>query len=156
MEFSACSPSQYTLSASSSPTGGGDISPAIGTYQKGVEVLITASPASGYRFDHWEGGASGTSSTLHLVIDGNKKLTAFFVKTYTLTVSCTPSGSGTISPNGGTYDAGAQVTLVATPGEFYKFDAWGGDASGSTSHITITMNSSKTVVASFTKTTYSI
>lgn len=155
MLFGGCA-SGYTLSTSISPAGGGYVSPASGTYDKDVEVLITATPATGYRFDHWEGAAAINSPTLHLYMDGNKRVTALFVKTYTLSVSSTPTGTGTISPNGGTYDSGAQATLVATPAEFYKFDGWEGDASGSTNPLTITMNSDKTIVASFSKASYSL
>jgi len=155
MAFSACG-HPPTLSTSCIPAGSGTINPSSGTYDKGVEVDITASPATGYRFDHWEGAASGTSSTVTLVMDGNRNPKAYFTKTYILSTSCTPARSGTISPSSGTYDEGTEVTLIATPAQYYKFDGWGGDASGSSTHITIIMNSNKTIVASFSKVTYSI
>jgi hypothetical protein len=156
MAFSACAPSNYTLSTSCNPDAGGSISPASGTYDKNVEVDVTASPASGYRFDHWEGSASGSSPAVHLVMDSNKHLTAYFTKTYTLSVSSTPTSGGSSSPSSGTYDEGAEVTLIATPAQYYRFNGWGGDASGSSDHITITMDSDKTIVASFIKLTYSL
>jgi hypothetical protein len=156
MAFSGCGASQYTLSVSSVPAGSGTINPSSGTYEKGVEVVVTASPATGYRFDHWEGAASGNAPTLNLVMNGNKNLKAYFTKTYTLSVSCTPASGGTISPNGGTYDEGTEVTLIATPATYYKFDGWGGQVSGSSNSVTIKMDSDKTVVASFSKASYSL
>jgi hypothetical protein len=152
----SCAPSNYKLSTSSSPIAGGSISPASGTYDKNVGVDVTATPASGYRFDHWEGSASGTSPTVHLVMDSKKNLTAYFTKIYTLSVSSTPGNGGSISPNGGTYDEGKEVTLIAAPSQYYAFSGWGGDASGSSDHLTITMNSDKTIVASFSRLAYSL
>ncbi len=70
---------------------------------------------------------------------------------YTLTTSVSPSGSGTVSPSYGTYNAGSSVAVTATPSSGYKFDYWTDDASGSTNPITITMNSNKSITANFSK-----
>ena len=75
-------------------------------------------------------------------------------ETYTLTTSVSPSGSGSVSPSGGTYAAGTSVTLTATPATDYKFDHWGGDAGGTSTSTTITMDSNKSVVAYFKGITY--
>jgi len=75
---------------------------------------------------------------------------------YQLSTSIAPVNSGTISPAGGTYSVGANVTLIATPANYYKFNGWGGDISGNTSPITIKMESNKSVVASFTKIQFSL
>lgn len=69
-------------------------------------------------------------------------------QTYTLNVSV--SGSGSVSPNGGTYSAGEVVTLTASPGMDYVFSNWSGDASGSSSTTMVTMDSDKSVTAVFT------
>jgi uncharacterized repeat protein (TIGR02543 family) len=60
-----------------------------------------------------------------------------------------PSGAGTISPASGTYDAGAEVTLTATPAEGYIFDYWSGDTTDTSSPVTITMDGAKSVRAHF-------
>jgi len=156
MTFVGCAPSSFKLSVSCSPEAAGSVDPSRGTYDKGVEVDVTATPSAGYRFDHWEGGASGQSPTVLLTMDSTKTLTAYFTKTYTVSVSSTPANSGSVSPNGGTYDEGKEVTLAATPAQYYKFNGWSGDASGSSDHVTITMDSNKIVVASFVKLTYSV
>ncbi len=68
----------YTLSVSASPSGTGSISPYGGEYESGAQVTLTASPASGYTFDHWSGSASGTTSTVTITMDSDKSLTANF------------------------------------------------------------------------------
>jgi uncharacterized repeat protein (TIGR02543 family) len=68
---------------------------------------------------------------------------------YTLSTTISPKSGGTIEPTGGTYDDGAQVTLAATPTQGYAFDGWSGDATGTSSPITVTMNSNKSITANF-------
>jgi len=68
---------------------------------------------------------------------------------YSLTTSMSPSGAGSVSPASGQYVSGTSVTLTATPASNYTFDHWGGDASGSSPTITVTMNSNKRIVAYF-------
>jgi len=72
------SASTYTLSVSVSPSGAGSVSPSGGEYESGVQVTLTANPASGYAFDYWSGAASGTASTITITMDSNKNLTANF------------------------------------------------------------------------------
>jgi beta-lactamase superfamily II metal-dependent hydrolase len=69
--------------------------------------------------------------------------------TYTLSVSVNPAQAGSVSPSGGEYKSGLQITLTATPASGYTFDFWDGAASSSSNTITITMNSNKTVTAHF-------
>lgn len=69
--------------------------------------------------------------------------------TYTLSVSVIPSGAGSVSPSGGTYGSGVQVTLTAGATSGYTFDHWGGDASGTSPTITITMNVDHSITANF-------
>lgn len=70
-------------------------------------------------------------------------------ETYTLTTSISPSGAGSVSPAGGEYESGMQVTLTASPSSDYSFDYWSGSASGTTSTITVTMDSDKSLTAHF-------
>ncbi len=69
--------------------------------------------------------------------------------TFTLSVGISPLGAGSVSPLGGVYEAGTQVTLTATAASGYTFDYWDGDASGSLPTITITVDSNKVVFAHF-------
>lgn len=60
---------------------------------------------------------------------------------YTLSTSVTPPGSGSVSPSSGSYTAGTQVTLAASPSSNYSFTGWGGYLSGTTNPLTFTMPS---------------
>lgn len=71
------------------------------------------------------------------------------IGTYTLTTQVTPSGAGSISPSGGQYESGEQVTLIASPVGGYTFDQWSGDASSTSATVVITMDSDKNITAYF-------
>jgi hypothetical protein len=58
--------------------------PASYTYSEGTQVIITVTPASGWRFDHWEGDASGTSTTVTITMNSNKSITAYFKQVTTI------------------------------------------------------------------------
>ena len=51
-----------------------------GLYTKNATVTLTASPASGYRFDHWGGDASGNVTAVTITMNSNKNVTAVFAK----------------------------------------------------------------------------
>lgn len=68
----------YTLSVSVSPSGVGSVSPPGGYYESGFQVTLTATPASGYIFDYWDGAASGSSHTVDIIMNSNKSTTAHF------------------------------------------------------------------------------
>ncbi len=68
----------YTLSVSVSPSGAGSVSPPGGKYESGLQVTLTATPASGYTFDYWGGAASGSSPTINIIMNSNKSTTAHF------------------------------------------------------------------------------
>lgn len=143
----------YNLSTSVSPTEGGSISPGGGTYDDGTTITLTASPASGYRFDRWEGDASGNTTTASITINSDKNVTAVFIKVYTLSIAVSPTGGGSISHSSGTYDDGTTITLTAIPATGYRFDHWEGDASGNVATANITINSNKNVTAVFVQST---
>lgn len=151
-----CSAAHYTLSTSSVPIAGGSISPSGGSYVDKTEVTLTATPAAGYRFDHWGGNATGVATTVEITMNSQKTVTAYFVKLDNLSVLTSPVGGGSVNIGSGTYDEGTQVTLVAAPAIGYKFDHWEVDASGTSANIVITMDADKTVKAVFTKVVYTL
>jgi len=73
--------------------------------------------------------------------------------TYTLSVTANPptGGSISLSPAGGTYEAGTKVTLTATPAQGYVFDYWSvvGEVGPSEPEFILTMNRSEGVTAFF-------
>ncbi|SKC41012.1 InlB B-repeat-containing protein [Ohtaekwangia koreensis] len=139
---------KYTLTATATPSAGGTVSGA-GSYNSGDIVTVKATAAPGYSFIGWSGDATGTSSSITITIDGNKTVTANFqLIKYTLTVTATPSAGGTVS-GAGSYNSGDIVTVKATPAAGYTFTGWSGDATGTSSSITITIDGNKTVTANF-------
>ena len=70
----------YTLTVSVSPSGSGTVSPSSGEYESGEQVTMTASPASGYEFDHWGGAASGSSNPTVITMDSDKTVIAYFTR----------------------------------------------------------------------------
>ena len=101
----------YSLQLIVSPSNSGILDPNNGNYEAGSPLTITATPATGYRFDHWGGSATGTANQISILIDNNKTITAYFTKQYTLKLSSNPNIGGTITPSSGVYDAGTKVTL---------------------------------------------
>jgi len=49
-------------------------------YATGTEVTVTAKAAKGYRFDAWEGDASGSDKSITITVDEAKTLTARFLE----------------------------------------------------------------------------
>ena len=95
----------------------------------------------------------------YTAIDGAIDNTCYEVVTgtppeqYDLTVNIVGNGSVTLNPAGGTYYAGTNVQLTANPDSGWSFSNWSGDLSGNTNPASITMNSDKTVTATFSQQT---
>lgn len=140
----------YNLQAQPDSTNGGTVQPSSGTFEAGTSETITAIPANGYRFSHWQDGATGSSNPLKIVMTSNITLTAYFTKAYTLTTSCSPNGDGNVSPGNGLYDAGTVQSITASTTLFpYAFDHWSGTDNINTNPTTVTMSADKVVTAYF-------
>jgi len=70
-----------TLTGESQPSSGGTVSPASGVFNYGDIVQVTAIPSPGYKFDHWEGAASGQAPIVQVTMNGPEKVIAHFIKT---------------------------------------------------------------------------
>jgi hypothetical protein len=69
---------------------------------------------------------------------------------YTLTTQVTPDEGGSVFPSTGEYTDGNQVTVQATPSQYFEFVKWGGDGNGSTNNpLSVTINSNITLIAEF-------
>ncbi len=68
---------------------------------------------------------------------------------YSLTINVSPTGGGSVSPSGGSYDPGVTVTIVATANSGYTFDHWSGAASGTDPTTTMVMDADKEITAHF-------
>jgi hypothetical protein len=138
-------PVEYTLTVSAEE--GGTVSTEGGTYDEGTEVTFTASANEGYRFTGWEGNDS-TSESLTITLNSNQTYLALFelIPIYSLTV--TTSEGGTVSTEGGEYEEGTEVTVIATAEDGYEFIEWDGNDNQSNS-FTISINSNITIQANF-------
>jgi uncharacterized protein YkwD len=160
--FAKIAVTYYALTVAVS--GSGSTSPAVGqhTYAAGTVVPIVATPGSGYRFVNWTGNvgtiANVNAASTTITMSGNCSITANFgqipTEQFDLTTSSSTGGSVTAPGEATfTYDAGAVVSLVATPATGYHFVNWTGDvdtiANVNAASTTITMSGSYSIRANF-------
>jgi hypothetical protein len=132
-------------------------------YDAGTSVVLTANPATGFRFDSWSGGCDDKVSPVTVIMDKDKSCTANFVQTFELTTT-SKTAEGTISATSATgidcdtnctkiYDVGTSVVLTATAADDFNFVSWTGeeDCNGTNLSVTVTMNKDKTCTATFIK-----
>jgi len=146
----------YSVQVVITPTTGGTVTktPPGPTYFYRDTVRLRAIPALGYRFDRWQGAATGTTDTVSVVTDGNKSVTAVFAytpPTYTLQIQVSPTTGGLVTktPNRATYYDRETVQLLAVPKAGYRFDRWQGAVTGTANPVSATMNGSKSATAFF-------
>ena len=142
-------PKTYELDIPYAVGGSVTKDPNQASYNDGEEVTLEAVPNTGYSFKNWSGDLSDSNNPAELVMNTDKSVTASFaLKTYSLTATAV-NGEVTKSPDQASYNHGEKVTLEAVPNTGYSFTNWSGDLSGSTNPDTITMDSDKSVTASF-------
>ena len=168
-------PGSYTLTVSKGGTGTGSVTSnptgidcggtCSAPFTSGAIVTLTATPTGGATFAGWTGGCNSSGQ---VTLDADKTCTATFnpPSNFSLNVTATGSGSGNVTSsvggiscgvgNSGTCGSsianGAGVTLTAAPTGGSTFDGWGGDCAGFGTGLTctLTMDSAKTVSATFT------
>jgi uncharacterized repeat protein (TIGR02543 family) len=122
---------RYSLTLTATPSGGGSIDATPppggdGKYANGTVVTLTANPAAGYLFSSWSGDACGSSSPTEVTMNGNKNVTAGFVRGFRLglLVSHDNWGAVSVEPNLPMYPEGSTVTLTAVPVSGKSFAGW--------------------------------
>ena len=142
---------QYTVATNVAGQGSVTLDPAGGTYITGETVTVTAVPDPGWLFAGWSGDLTGTANPATILMDSDKTITATFtpVPTYTLSVTSSGSGSTVITPSQTVFTAGEIVTVTAVPDPGNVFTGWSGDLTGITATVTLTMDSDKTITATF-------
>ncbi len=144
----------YTLTISVS--GHGTTDPAVGShgYASGSTASVSATPASGWSFDHWvlDGSPGGSTTPIDVLMDADHTLRAVFTQiTYTLAITTTAGGSTSPSPGAHLYSSGTNVPVTANPDTGYIFDHWELDSMnvGSDNPYTVTMNDDHALHAVF-------
>ena len=85
---------QYTITATASPSNGGTVSGA-GQYYGNTSCTLTATPNTGYEFICWRQGSTqvSTDPTYTFTVTGNASYTAIFtmIPQYTITANANPT-----------------------------------------------------------------
>jgi hypothetical protein len=129
-------------------------------YYPGTLATLMPTPAVGSSFTGWSGDCVGSGACV-VTMDADRSVTATFtLDPYTLTVSRSGSGGGTVtsSPPGidcGTdctesYPYGTEVVLTALAADGSTFSGWSG-ACGGKDACAVTMDAEKSVTARFTR-----
>jgi uncharacterized repeat protein (TIGR02543 family) len=150
-------PIQYAVTVNI--VGGGTVTtnPNQPTHNSGSTVTLTATPDPGYAFTGWSGDLTGTTNPASLVMNGNKTVTATFTP-IGLFVTTRVRGNGEIikSPDKPAYVINDVITVTAVADAGWAFSGWSGDLSGTANPSTLTVNSNKTITATFTVITYTL
>lgn len=142
------------VTTAAEPGGGGSVEfqpeqPSDG-YPVNQQVRVHAVEKTGYVFSHWAGDLSGNEKLRTLLVSEDKSVTAIFHPTVTTYWSPSEGGSVLVEPESFSgYAAGTEVTISANAAKGYRFVSWEGDASGSASTLTVTVDTPKTITAKF-------
>ncbi len=142
-----------TADGNGTVTGGGQ-------YNSGSSATVTATPASDHAFVNWteNGQQVSTSASYTFTVSGARTLVAHFVQQYNVALSANPTAGGTVS-GAGNYNAGANVSISATPATGYQFVNWTEGntiVSTSASYTINNISAARTLVANFSVKTYNI
>ena len=107
------------------------MNPDQASYTCGEVVTLTATADAGYRVKSWSGTDDDTltTATNTVTMDADKTVTVEFEPVSTVQYQLSASvvgGNGSVSPTGGSYAAGAVVTLTAAAGSGYRVKSWSG------------------------------
>lgn len=151
--------------------------PAAPTMTVGLSAEITMHGGypNGFLFYTLDGSAPTTSSTLyggpftltHSAVLRVMSLSADFLQwaeapsvlvqvlpVYPLQTSVVGGGTVSANPASGSYISNSVVTLTANAAQYWAFDHWTGDATGSLNPASVTMNGPRSVQAVFVQTAY--
>ena len=90
------------------------------------------------------GGGISHQLTLALSVSSSQQ--------YSLTTTPSQQGAGTVTPSGGLYNTGTQVTVTAVPSAGFHFTGFTGSVTSGSNPLTLTMNNSMALTANFAAT----
>lgn len=144
----------YSLSTNVSGNGSISKSPDKSLYRQNDQVSLTANADPGWEFTGWTGDVTDSAKSISVTMNSNKSVTANFraLPTYTLNVNTVGEGTVSKDPDAADYWQGRNVKLTANAASGWRFGSWSGSASGTSNPITMSMDGSKDVTATFIKT----
>lgn len=147
-----------TVATTVAGNGNVNIRPAMPMYVYGSHVEVTAVPAVSNYFVAWGNGAVGSVVDIwETLYQPNPTFSALFAPLpsgyVTLTVLAEGGGSAGAASTQNQFPVGSTNLLRAFPQIGQEFLGWSGDVSGSSPELPIVLDSSKTVIAHFTRNT---
>lgn len=98
-------------------------------------LALTVSACGGSPTDSGSGGGGGNNPPPTSKVE--------------LGISIEPEGGGTVSPSGGDYNKGSELSLTADPNDGWMFDSWSGDQTSSANPLDVTLNDDMELTANF-------
>ena len=168
---------QYNLSVSKTGTGEGTVNSDVGNivcgsscsddYDYNTRVTLSAGPSTGSSFSGWTGGGCSGTGTCEATLAQAKTVTAeFSLNQYTLSVSKTGTGEGTVTSDLGNiacgnscsegFDYNTRVRLSAAASTGSSFSGWSGGGCSGTGTCEVTAAQAKTVTAEFSLNQYTL
>ncbi|MEE4178277.1 MAG: T9SS type A sorting domain-containing protein [Bacteroides sp.] len=128
--------------------------------EEGTTVNLEALAEEGWLFEGWSGDLVSAEALTTITMDNDKTITATFVEipVYSLTLHAVPEAGGTVEGEGD-YEAGAEVSITATPAAGYIFLEWedeGGEEFGDMAQMTFTMPESDLILKAVFQSTASV
>jgi hypothetical protein len=122
-------------------------------YALGTQVVLTAQPDAGQKFEQWTGALTGNTSPVTVTVNGHTGIAAVFrtIPMYKLNVRSGSIGSVVPTPASGMYADGTPVTLTASGIGGWSFYEWTGDLKGKNNPEILTMSGDKEVRPLFRK-----
>ena len=147
---------EFAVTTEVTPSGAGSIelSPDARWHPMGSVVIVRAvpDPVQRYTFVRWTGDLSSSDNPESTLITGARMITAHFTpRTYTLTSSVQPPGSGevTMYPQRENYPLGEVVFVYALAYEGFEFDHWSENGPVGSKLASLTVDSDQAIVAHF-------
>ncbi len=143
-----------TTSAGIVPETGSEIK---GKYTHGSKIIVKAIPNPGYHLSKWIGDDQSTVEEINIEMLKDMEVIAVFEKDAPVLfpLSITTVGSGMVSTSVaqglGGYPTGTEVVVTATPASGWQFAGWSGSSGSSSQSITMLMDSTKVLTATFTE-----